>query len=312
MISEIILSTILSLAPAEKKVVDNLQTRLKKEGYNISQYINDPRFEVYKFERGKKFTNYSDTTQSWYMRVDSIEKCADFVEKYYSWLKRAEEEYGPSPEHITSQLQLETNRGQYTGERPLINSFISVYLNRPDRRNEFYKYMTDFLDLFADTTDNIVFPKDIFDIKGSWAGAYGIAQGMPGIIKKYGREADGDGDGLFNPMNMPDAIDFIGHYLADHGFRKNPSSAIQKYNSGHPFYGSSIGKHIAELEKIMEKRRKIPMEKISYKTNSMIINMEPPKYNTLQNMKIATMVPQTLNKQPFIKHIISNLRIGKR
>jgi membrane-bound lytic murein transglycosylase B len=312
MISEIILSAAISLAPADKKVVDNLEKRLKKDGYDISQYIDDPRFKIYKFERGKKSTNYADPKQSWYIRKDSLEKCADFVEEQYHWLKRAQDKYGPSPEQITSQLELETNRGQYTGERPLINSFISVYLSRPDRRKEFYRYITDFLNLFSDTTDNIILPREMFDIKGSWAGAYGIAQGMPGIIKKYGKTADGDGDGFFNPMNIPDAIDFLALYLSDHGFNKNQSSAIQRYNHGHPFYGSSIEKHTKELVKIMEKRRRIPPKKIIYNIKPAIANIQYPPRDALQSTKIIAIIPQPLPKQPFVKRIIQNLRIGRR
>jgi membrane-bound lytic murein transglycosylase B len=312
MILEIILSTALSLTPVEKKVVDNLQTRLKKDGYDISQYVKDSRFQIYKFEWGKKFVNYADTTKCWYMKADSIEKCADFVKEYYFWLNKVEEKYGPSPEHITSQLQLETNRGQNTGERPVINSLISMYLNRPDRRIEFYKYIKDFLDLFADTSDNIIYPEEIFEIKGSWAGAYGIAQGMPEAIKKYGKYADGDGDGFFDPMNIPDAICFMALYLSDHGFKKNSSGAIQKYNGGHPFYGSSIGKHIKKLEKVMDKRERIPITGINCKINPIIINTNILKYNKLQEVKMNTIIQQVPLKQPFIKRIIPNRKIGKR
>ena len=261
MIPEIILSAALSLAPAEKKVMDNLETKLKKDGYDVSQYLDDSRFEVYKFKRRKKHINYADTTKSWYMRTDSIEKCADFIEEKYHWLQQVEERFGPSAEHITSQLQLETNRGQYTGERPVINSLISVYIDRPDRRNEFYKHLTDFFDLVADTTDNIILPTDIFEIKGSWAGAHGIAQMMPSVLKKYGKISDFDGDGFFDPMNMPDAIGFMGMYLASHGFGKDQSRATQKYNRGHPFYSSSIGKHTAKLKEVMDKRREFLREK---------------------------------------------------
>ena len=53
MIPEIILSAAFSLAPAEKKVMDNLETKLKKDGYDVSQYLDDSRFEVYKFKRRK-------------------------------------------------------------------------------------------------------------------------------------------------------------------------------------------------------------------------------------------------------------------
>jgi membrane-bound lytic murein transglycosylase B len=312
MISEIILSSILSLTPTEKNIVNNLQTRLKRDGYDISQYTNDPRFQIYKFEKSKKSTNYADLKQSWYMRKDSLEKCADFIEEQYHWLKRAQDKHGPSPEQITSQLELETNRGQYTGERPLINSFISVYLSRPDRRKEFYRHITDFLDLFSDTTDNIILPREMFDIKGSWAGAYGIAQGMPGIIKRYGKEADGDGDGFFDPMNLPDAIYFMASYLADHGFNKNSSRAIQRYNNGHPFYSSSIGKHTRELKKIMEERTRIPPKKIIYNIKPAIANIQYPPKDNLQSTKITAINPQTIPKQPFIKRIVSNLKIGRK
>lgn len=312
MLQEIVLTALMALTPAEKKIVNNLQTKLKKDGYDISKYINDSRFEIYKFNGEKKLINYADTTQSWYMRKDSLEKCADFVEEHYYWLKKAQDKYGPSPEHIVSQLQLETNKGQYIGERPLINSFISVYLDDSGRRKEFYRYITDFLDLFTDTTDNIIYPKDIFDIKGSWAGAYGIAQGMPGIIKKYGKNADGDGDGVFNSMNIPDAIEFLSLYLAAQGFKKNPSGAIQKYNRGHPFYGSSIGKHTKELEKIMEKRKKIPPQKISYDINPAVIDIKLPRDNTLQDMKKTSMLPEPIPKQPFIKRVFSNHKKGRK
>ena len=312
MISEIILSTILSLTPADKKIVENLETRLKKDGYDISQYANDSRFQIYKFEKGKKFTNYADTTQSWYLKKASLEQCADFIEEQYHWLKRAQDKYGPSPEHITSQLQLETNLGQYTGERPLINSFISVYLDRPDRRREFYIYLKDFLDLFTDTTDNIILPKDIFEIKGSWAGAYGIAQGMPGIIKRYGKNADGDGDGFFNPMNIPDAIEFLCLVLNGNGSRKSLSKATHGYNPGDPFYKNGIGKHAKALEKIMEKRSRIPPEKINYNIKPRIENIQLPPRDNLQDLKITAMIQQPMPKKSFIRRIIPNLRIGKR
>jgi len=304
MLQEIILSAALSFTPTEKKIVDNLQTKLKKEGYDISRYLEDSRFEVYTFKRGKQ-TNYADTTQSWYMRTDSLEKCADFIEEQYFWLKKVEDEFGPSPEHITSQLQLETNRGQYTGERPLINSFISVYIDRPDRRNEFYRYLTDFLDLFADTTDNIVFPKDIFDVEGSWAGAYGVAQMMPDVLKKYGKILDFDGDSIFDPMNLYDAMGFMGMYLAAHGFGKSQSKATQLYNKGHKFYGSSIGIHTDSLENIMKRRSRIPPKKIfNYPCPTEIV-LEPVKYNKLKAMNLAAIIPQLPKKQQFIRRIFS-------
>ncbi|MGY4884850.1 MAG: lytic murein transglycosylase [Nanobdellota archaeon] len=312
MISEIIFSTLLSLTPAEKGTIKSLETRLKKEGYNISSYIKDPRFEIYKFKGGGKAKNYADTTQSWYMKKDSLEKCADFIEEYYHYLKKTQEEHGPSPEHLTSQLELETNRGQFTGKYPVINALISMYLNREDRRKEFYIYLKDFLDLFRDTTDNIILPEDIFEIKGSWAGAIGNAQGMSSIIKKYGKYADGDGDGKFDPMNMPDAIKFLGLIIEDNGYKKSSFKATQRYNPGDKFYGSAIGKHIKALEKIMETRSKIPPEKVICNIKPAIANIQYPPRDNIQESKIFAMAPEPLPKQPFIKRILQNRRNGRR
>jgi len=306
MLKEIVLAALVSLSPSEKKAFNSLQSRLKKNGYDISQYVNDPRFGIYRFEKkGKKSVNYADTNQSWYMRADSLEKCADFIEENYHWLKKTQEKHGPSPEWLTSLFELETNRGQYTGEFPLIVAFASVYIDRPDRRNEFYKYMNDFLDLFSDTTDNIIFPKDIFEVKGSWAGAFGICQAMPDKIKKYGARADGDGDGLCNLMTLPDAAEFTGFFLDDLGFDENAARAIQRYNHVDKFYGSAITKHSNSLKKIMERRSRIPPMKINSLPELPQIYSKPEKYNVLMDMKPVAI-------QPPVKHTLFNRRIGKR
>ncbi|MCD6496626.1 MAG: lytic murein transglycosylase [Candidatus Aenigmarchaeota archaeon] len=256
MIGEILLSAALAVSGATGKYksrLDYLKRRLARDGYDITSILEDPRFEVYDFGKRKRFVNYADTSQSWYMRRDSLESCADFMEEYWHWLRKAEDEFGPSPEHIASVLELETNRGQYTGKRPVINSLISVYMQSSGRRRRhFYEYIKDFLELQKDTADNILLPDDIFEAKGSWAGAYGIAQIMPDLFRKYGK--DFDGDGVFDPMNKPDAIGFLGRYLADHGFSRDAIRATYRYNPGHPFYASSIGKHARALGRIMEER----------------------------------------------------------
>ncbi len=305
MLKELALTALVALTPAEKKALDNFQTRLKENGYDISQYINDPRFGIYRFEKKvKKLINYADTTQSWYMRPDSIEKCADFIEENYYWLKKIQDEHGPSPEYMTSLLQLETRCGEYTGEFPVIVAFASVYIDRPDRRNEYYRHMIDFLDLFADTTDNIVFPKDIFDVKVSWAGAYGIPQGMPYQIKKHGPIADGDGDGVCDLMKMPDAIKFTGLLLdKEFGFNENQSHAVKKYNHGHKFYGPAIVEHTDALVKIMEKRNRIPPPKINSILTNLLSYPKPEKSGKYQYMKQSVILSK---KQPFIRRIIPN------
>ncbi|HPD81905.1 MAG TPA: lytic murein transglycosylase [Candidatus Pacearchaeota archaeon] len=311
MISEIALFTLISLTPAEKGTINNLERRLKKEGHDISEYINDSRFQIYKPEKGKKTVNYADIKQSWYMRPDSIEKCADFIEEYYHNLEVIRAKYEISPEHMVSQLQLETRLGQYTGEKPLINSFISIYLNNPRRREEFYRYLKDFLDLFENKTDNIILSEDIFEIRGSWAGAYGIAQAMPTLIKKYGKDTDGNGDGMFDLMNMLDAMEFMARHLCDLGFGKN-ARATQGYNRGDKFYQSAIDKHKLALSEVMKERSKIPPKKIIYNIKPIIPNIQYPPRTNIQETKIVEVAQQPAQRQFFIKRIIQNRRNGRR
>jgi membrane-bound lytic murein transglycosylase B len=313
MILELILSGATSLAPSDRTALENLQTKLRKDGYNISKYVKDPRFEIYKFKGGGKAKNYADTTQSWYMRRDSLEKCADFVEEYYNYLKKAQEKYGPSPEEIASQLELETNRGQFTGKYPVLNALISMYVNKESRRNEFYIYLTDFLKLAKDTTDKIILPKDIFEIKGSWAGAYGSAQGMPSLIIRNGKHVDGDGDGKFNPLNIPDAINFLAYELAERGYKKNAARAIQGYNPGDTYYASSIRKHTKELKKILEKRLTAPLKKIDCKLNPELVQLNLPKIDkTLKQSNINVVLPKENYEPPFIRRTAQNLRLVKK
>jgi membrane-bound lytic murein transglycosylase B len=286
MLAELALSAALSIIPPEHEAqLKSLQRRLAKEGYDISAYLKDERFEIYEPNGKPQDVNYADTTEksgTWYMRHDSIERCADFVEEYWYWLRKAEKEYGPSPEHITSQLELETNRGQYLGERPVINSMITMYVTKPGRREEFYKYLKGFLDLQGDTTDNIVFPQDIFEAKGSWAGAYGVGQGMPKMIREYGE--DFDGDGVFDPRNIIDGIGFVARHLDGNGFRKNPRRATQGYNPGDDFYESSIGKHTLKLKEELERRSREPPERIYPKLPDKL-NFTPLLDTSLRSMR---------------------------
>lgn len=68
---------------------------------------------------------------------------------------------------------------------------------------------------------------DVFTMKGSWAGALGFPQFMPASLRWA---EDGDGDGVIDLFNMPDAIASIGRYLAAHGYEKSARDAVWGYN----------------------------------------------------------------------------------
>lgn len=55
------------------------------------------------------------------------------------------------------------------------------------------------------------------DIKGSYAGALGIAQFMPSNALSLAK--DGDMDGKIDLFDHPDAIHSIANYLKQHGWK---------------------------------------------------------------------------------------------
>jgi membrane-bound lytic murein transglycosylase B len=59
---------------------------------------------------------------------------------------------------------------------------------------------------------------DVFETRGSWAGAIGIPQFMPGSYMKFA--VDFDGDGRIDLSNTPaDAIGSVANFLKQHGWQ---------------------------------------------------------------------------------------------
>ena len=238
----IILSAALALAAHDHEPgLQQLQKRLSSDGYSISEYIGDPRFEIYEPRNGRAI-DYSDTTEFWYLKNDSIEKCADFAHWQGMWLEKAEKEYGVPPEYIVSELRLETRLGHYLGEHPAINSLISKYLHRQGSSREFY-----YGEIKALLRDYKYFASDIFELPGSSSGAIGIMQFTP-YFRRF------DGDGRFDPFTMPDAIGSAANYLSRNGFRGDPRKAVYRYNPNDPYYAKAVTAHAEILKEKMKRR----------------------------------------------------------
>jgi len=86
----------------------------------------------------------------------------------------------------------------------------------------FYRQLKEYLDLKGKLY------KDEFEINGSYSGAFGYAQTMPGLFKEYG--IDFNQDGKIDPFDIEDTIGFIANFLAGEGYRKDKKKAIFGYN----------------------------------------------------------------------------------
>jgi membrane-bound lytic murein transglycosylase B len=142
-----------------------------------------------------------------------------FWNDYGVALARAEAQYGVPMEIIVGIIGVETVYGRNTGNFRVMDAITTLafdYPNTPtrDARMAFFRGELENTLLFA-RESNI----DPMSLLGSYAGAIGWAQFMPGSLRQYA--VDFDGDGKIDLRNSPvDAIGSVAHYLSVHGWQR--------------------------------------------------------------------------------------------
>ncbi len=149
-----------------------------------------------------------------------IRSGVQFWNQYAEALARAESQYGVPAEIIVGILGIETVYGKNTGQfrvMDVITTLAFAYPNTPKKaeRSAFFQDQLEHTLLLARESN-----LDPFSLLGSYAGAIGLPQFMPGSIRQYA--VDFDGDGKIDLRSSPiDAIGSIAHYLQKHGWRPN-------------------------------------------------------------------------------------------
>jgi membrane-bound lytic murein transglycosylase B len=133
-------------------------------------------------------------------------------------LERAEKTYGVPAEIIVGIIGVETIYGRNTGNFRVLDALTTLAFNYPEtpnreRRMAFFKSELEQTLLFAREA-NI----EPFSLLGSYAGAVGWPQFMPGTIRRYA--IDFDNDGHIDLRNSPiDAIGSVANFLVQHGWQ---------------------------------------------------------------------------------------------
>jgi len=201
-----------------------------------------------------KKSNYSN---SWNKKAVSQTKT--FLLENQEVLAKAEEKYGVPAEIIAALLYIETKHGNYLGNNHIVSVFLSLALvDQPkyvqlnldnlrssftgseDKLKELEKKIIERTEKKSDwaleqlialeemkTKHNI----DILNIKGSWAGAFGISQFIPNSYIQWA--VDGNDDGIIDLFNMEDAIFSVANYLKTNGWADDKDSifaALYHYN----------------------------------------------------------------------------------
>jgi membrane-bound lytic murein transglycosylase B len=201
----------------------SLIERLHEKDFNddtIAQIFSDPRIELYpqiveKRDRGPTCFN----GEFGLLGKKSVARGRRILSENYRFFKKLEGLYGVEKEAIVAIYRVETNLGKYTGTYSVFNSLFTM-ATFPNRRSEWAE--EELVQLLVICRNE---EKDPLSIKGSWAGAFGLCQFVPSSFLTYG--VDGDGDGVVDLFNFPDAMASIANYLKQSGWQRN-SVAMKK------------------------------------------------------------------------------------
>ena len=132
-----------------------------------------------------------------------------FWQAHADALARAEREFGVPPEIVVAIVGVETFYGRNTGNYRVIDALTTLAFDYPRRAPYFRGELRQFLLLARDEDFSPLVPK------GSFAGAFGVAQFMPGSVRRYAIDYDGDRH-IDLWRSGDDAIGSIANYLARH------------------------------------------------------------------------------------------------
>jgi membrane-bound lytic murein transglycosylase B len=160
-----------------------------------------------------------DEYRSLFVTSEKITGGARFWDENADALELARQRYGVPEEIVTAVIGIETHYGKNRGRFKVLEALATLAFEYPRRANEFRLELEHFLLLSREESLPLGAPL------GSYAGAMGIAQFMPGSYRRYAIDFDGDGRrDLFE--NRRDAIGSIANYLTAHGWQRNAPVAL--------------------------------------------------------------------------------------
>jgi len=166
-----------------------------------------------------------------------------FWNRYATELDRAQQEFGVPAEIIVGVLGVETMYGQAAGKFRVLDSLTTLAFAYPETANRqprmaYFRNELKQALLFA-RESNI----DPLSLNGSFAGAIGWPQFMPGSIRRYA--VDFDGDGKIDLRNSAvDAIGSIASFLSQHGWQRDQPLVFPVHVTPDRPWPSLIGKSL--------------------------------------------------------------------
>ncbi|MDN5752169.1 MAG: lytic murein transglycosylase B [Nitrosospira sp.] len=148
-----------------------------------------------------------------------------FWNSHAATLERARKEFGVPEEIIAAVIGVETYYGTQNGKHRVLDALTTLAFDYPKRAGFFRDQLEQYLLLGREQG------ADVLNIRGSYAGAIGIPQFMPGSYRRYAVDFDGDGK-IDLSGSTADAIGSVANYLKSFGWETGQPVAIPALVSG--------------------------------------------------------------------------------
>jgi membrane-bound lytic murein transglycosylase B len=166
----------------------------------------------------KAIATPADKTLSWqeyrslFMSERRIAGGVSFWNAHRAALERAEREFGVPAEYIVAIIGVETLYGRNPGRYRVVDALSTLAFDYPPRADFFRDELVSFLLMARDEG------LDVFNLRGSYAGAFGIPQFMPGSARRFA--VDFDSSGAIDLARSPtDAVGSVANFLRRHGWQ---------------------------------------------------------------------------------------------
>ncbi|WP_256663498.1 lytic murein transglycosylase B [Pseudomonas sp. C27(2019)] len=194
-------------------------------------FVSEPLRELFAQAQRKQFildaiSRPAERVKPWkdyrpiFITQSRVDKGIEFWAKNQDALQRAEQEYGVPAEIIVAIIGVETIYGGNTGGHRVIDALSTLAFDYPPRAPFFRQQLKEYLLL---TREEQVDP---LSLTGSYAGAMGLPQFMPGSFRAYA--VDFDADGRIDIWNNPtDAVGSVANYFIEHGWQPGQQVVVR-------------------------------------------------------------------------------------
>ncbi len=143
---------------------------------------------------------------------------ADFWQANEAWLERAHARWGVPPWLVVGIVGVETYYGRVTGTFRVIDALATLSFDFPVGRRDRSAFFTSELEEYLHWCRSQGI--DPISVLGSYAGAIGLPQFMPGSINRWAVDFDEDGH-VDLQRNAADVVGSVAHYMAAHGWQRD-------------------------------------------------------------------------------------------